>query len=214
MALALPRYCAGCGGAGFALCPSCRTLLSGPAGRHRLVPRPPGVPPIYVAARYHGPVRSTLVRWKDRGRRDLAEHLGAALSVSVLAASAHLPGGAPVSLIPIPASRAARRRRGEDVWLRVVRRAATRLQHLGVEVAVDDVLTQKRATKDQSGLNASDRAINLYDALQVIRSPRGPCLVVDDVVTTGATVAEACRVLRRAGVEVGAVAAIAGTMRR
>ncbi|KGN32339.1 hypothetical protein N802_18415 [Knoellia sinensis KCTC 19936] len=85
-------------------------------------------------------------------------------------------------------------------------------------VVVAEVLEPTRVTRDQSSLSATERATNLGGAMAV-RVRHGPvvegamCLVVDDLVTTGATLAEAARALRAAGSGHVVAAAIGATRR-
>jgi len=75
-------------------------------------------------------------------------------------------------------------------------------------------LEHRRRVADQAGLTATDRAANLTGALQARLDLHGVrVIIVDDVVTTGATLAEAARALRAAGAEVLAAAVIAATER-
>lgn len=83
-----------------------------------------------------------------------------------------------------------------------------------VSVLRGRVLEHRRRVADQSGLSAADRAANLSGALWARYDLRGlRLIVVDDVMTTGATLAEAARALRTAGAKVPAAAVIAATAR-
>jgi predicted amidophosphoribosyltransferase len=194
--LVLPRRCVGCGAAGAGLCRSCVPLE----------------PPIWVphdalavraAAPYTGAVRAALLAYKERGRRDLAGVLGELLARAVPA----LPAG-PALLVPVPSTRAASAARGGDHLLRLTRRAALLS---GVRVATG-ALRFTRAVQDSAGLGIDARSANLAGALAAGGGPAGAVAVlVDDVVTTGATLAEAHRALRAAGWPVASAAVLAAT---
>ena len=180
--------------------------------------------PAFAAARYEGTVRAALLAYKERGRQGLRHELGGALFVACLAACcvvvtgvAGVTGWPPVWLVPVPSRRATVRERGHDVVGGVARVAAAELRRVGVRAAVAPVLRHARAVVDQAGLTAGDRVANLAGALALRRPTvlRGQAvIVVDDIVTTGATATEAWRVLTTAGAVVAGVAAIAATPRR
>ncbi|GGQ50959.1 ComF family protein [Streptomyces asoensis] len=208
----LPAECGGCGSPRTVLCPRCRTAL-GAAGpfRVRPVPRPPGLPAVHAAARYADEVRAVLLAHKERGALALARPLGSALAGAVRAGLGEAgvgEGEAPrpptgVLLVPVPSARAAVRARGHDPARRIALAAAGELRRAGVPARVAAVLRQRRAVADQSGLDARGRLDNLVGALTVVpggvRVLRGgPVVLVDDVVTTGASLAEAARAVRAA----------------
>ena len=201
--LVLPRRCAGCGRPGELLCVSCRP--SGPPLRLA------GFDAVVLAAgRYEHRLRSAVLAYKERGRHELARPLAQLLAVAALLS---LRGpGAPVVLVPVPSARAAARRRGGDHVLRLARVAGARWR-----IPVEPALRLVRAVHDSAGLGAAARHANLAGAMAAARPPPSvpAALLVDDIVTTGATLHEATRALRAAGWPVlGAVALAATPLRR
>ncbi|WP_169743091.1 ComF family protein [Knoellia subterranea] len=177
----------------------------------------------WVSGEASGALRAAITAYKDEDRRDLvrplAGWLAPALSVAVASsgdARAALAGRGLV-VVPVTGSPRARRRRG-DVPLVPLVRSAVRSALWG-RVAVAPVLAPTRTTRDQSTLDAGERAANLAGAMEV-RSRGRPvvagsvCLVVDDLMTTGATFTEAARALREAGASEVIAAALGATRRR
>ncbi|XRQ11275.1 ComF family protein [Actinomadura welshii] len=226
--LILPQHCAGCGGAPVLLCDTCATPLRAPARPARTSPR--GLPPPWTVAAYEGPLRAILAAYKEHGRTALAVPLGEALATAVRAALPPTPAAAmplradrtsrpchaPPMLVWVPSSRAATRRRGHDALRGIVDVAVRRLRAEGVPVTAAAALRQRRRVADQAALTAAQRIANLEGALEV--SPRAEVagrqvVLVDDVVTTGASLAEAARALRTANAAPLAAATIATTPR-
>ncbi|MFC9885467.1 ComF family protein [Streptomyces pilosus] len=224
--LVLPAECGGCGRPRAVLCAACRTALSGAAPRRvRPVPEPAGLPPVHAAAPYADAVRAALLAHKERGALALTGPLGEALAGSVRAGlratrtrrAGHDggSGGGPVLLVPVPSARRATRARGHDPALRLAYAAAGELRRTGVPVRVLAALRQRRAVADQSGLGARQRLANLAGALTLApgcgRLLRGGRVVlVDDLMTTGASLAEAARAVRAARTGPGGGSSISG----
>lgn len=210
--LILPAECAGCGQARAVLCPECRAALTGAAPRRvRPEPAPAGLPAVHAAARYVDEVRAVLLAHKERGALALARPLGAAVAGAVrvgLGEAGEGEGegeGAPprgeVLLVPVPSAPRAVRARGHDPARRLAFAAAAELRRAGMPVRVAAVLRQRRAVADQAGLNSRQRMENLDGALAVVPGGArvlrgGPVVLVDDLVTTGASLAEAARAVR------------------
>ena len=223
--LVLPGECAGCAGdsgEGALLCPGCRLELARPARPAWPSPLPAGLPPPWAVADYDGTARGAIVAHKEEGRYALVGPLGDALARSVLAGLAVVAGADPtadVALVPVPSRRTAVRGRGQDATLRLTRRAAAAVRRAGPDVEVLPVVRTVRGVADQAGLDARERAANLHGALAVpgrlTRHVRGRVVVVvDDVITTGASIAETARALRAAGADVRCAAVVAATRRR
>lgn len=188
-------------------------------------PPPPGLlsPPVLVvaAATYDGVVRELVVGLKEHRRFAVARPLGAMLAASVAAALLELDRApTPVTLVPMPSTRAAVRHRGHDAVATLARRCAGLLRGNGVAVGVSQALRSGRGLLDQAGLSADERARNLAGGLTPRRFAaadpllRHSIVVVDDVVTTGSSAAEAVRVLTTLGHRPVAVATVAATARR
>jgi predicted amidophosphoribosyltransferase len=203
--LVLPRRCVACGALGSALCRRCT-----PAGPP--VPGPAGPVPVLAAARYADAVRAAVLAYKERGRRDLAGPLGALLAAALteLLDTGRAPPGR-LLLVPVPSSGAAVAARGGDHVLRLARRAGRRT---GLRT-VPHGLSLVRSLRDSAGLGVAERAANLDRAMVAARPVGGAAAVlVDDIVTTGATLREAARALADAGWPVVGAAVVAATPRR
>ena len=200
--LVLPRICAGCSRPGSRLCARCSGLLTLP---RLATPRrfPAGFPPTVAAGAYAGPVRPAVVAFKERGRAELARPLGAALALAVAAVVAGLPdagGRAPVLLVPVPSSAQALRTRGRDHVRELAGRAVAELRAVGVPASEARLLRRRGRAGDSAGLSAAARRANLAGtfAPRGRRAPVQPeavLVLVDDVVTSGATLTEAAAVL-------------------
>ncbi|WP_418957374.1 ComF family protein [Streptomyces tritici] len=201
--LVLPVACGGCGSPRTPLCAPCARMLHGePARRVRPSPEPPGLPAVHAAAPYEGAVRAVLLAHKERGALGLAGPLGTALAGAVRAAAepCAAAGARPLLLVPVPSSRRAVRARGHDPTRRIALAAAALLRRSGRPARVLPVLRQCREVADQSGLGARARSANLRGALEVVPGGerllgQGPVVLVDDLMTTGASLTEAARAL-------------------
>ncbi|MEU4016308.1 phosphoribosyltransferase family protein [Microbacterium sp. NPDC028030] len=157
--------------------------------------------PVLAAFAFEGVAARCIRRLKGEGATVLARPLGSALA-TVLA-----PVATPATwVVPVPTARAAFRRRGYRVPELLIHRAGLSPQR---------VLSVVTASVDQRGLGASARAANVRDTMRARRRGDGAAaVIVDDVVTTGATLDEAARALDVAGFRVTAAVALAATPRR
>jgi predicted amidophosphoribosyltransferase len=162
----------------------------------------PGVP-VFVLGRYAGARRQAIVAVKERGRADLVGPLGAALRIGLvrLVAWGVVPGS--LVLVPAPTRATSARRRGGDPVARMAKLAA------GPDGVVVEALRMRAFTRDSVGLSAAERQRNVAGRVRLRRPVEGEVVLIDDVVTTGATAAESVRVLQTAGAHVAAVVAIA-----
>ncbi len=188
--------------------------------------------PVVAAGLYGGVVARALLAFKNAGHTDLARPLAAALGGALLAACADLPEGHCL-LVPVPTRGRSLRRRGYDplgLLLVGLRRrgelpAGSHLarpvghRHPGLRTGRRPggfpwIAVARRG--GQKGLGRRGRQENVARSMHVRRRYRGRlegvhCLVVDDVLTTGATVAEVVRALRAEGAAVAGAVVLAAT---
>ncbi len=198
--LLLPPRCPGCGREGELLCPPCRSALE------RRLDEPPGVPlgmpaamphgllQLEWCATYSGPVRQALQSLKYAGERRLVAPLGAALAERWRRAGR---GGDSVTWVPVHPDR--RRDRGFD-------QAQELAQAMGSSLGLPAIgsLERRRRTVAQHALGRDERASNVGGVFGVIPSVQPPVagrwfVVVDDILTTGATLSDCARALLGAG---------------
>lgn len=157
----------------------------------------------YCAYRYSYPVDHLIRALKYRGRLAYARVLGKLLAQS-LAAGRVAPW--PEILIPVPLAAQRFRERGFNQAIEVGVEVA---KHLRIPMR-NDLLVRQRPTSEQAGLDRIGRRKNVRGAFAMqAKLPAKHVGIVDDVITTGSTVNEIAKVLRRAGaqrIEVWAVA--------
>ncbi len=195
--LLLPQPCAGCEGPSGPLCTDCLTALW--CRPHRCAPRP-GCPPVWAAGPYAGRHRGILLAYKEGGADALAAPLGGRLAAAYTASGLASPD---TLLVPVPGRGPPR-----DPRAPVTRLARACLAEAGGANAgrVAPLLRYRGRPRRQAGLGRAARLANRTGVLVADRAPagvpgtaRGAAVVVDDVLTTGATVAEATRALRAGG---------------
>lgn len=196
-AVLLPVDCAGCGAEDRSLCSRCASgLVAEPTMRMTT-----GGLPVVTALSYEGAVRRIILAFKEQHRTDVATALSAPLATAIRRCLA----AGPAELVAVPTSRAAYRRRGYDPVALLLRRAGAPPLR---------VLDSLGTTASQKTLDAAGRAANLRGAFAARGSLAGRrLLLVDDVLTTGATLDEAAQALRAAGGEVVGAATLAFTKR-
>ena len=131
-------------------------------------------------------LRQVIHHFKYNDRVSLARPLGRALKACLEA-----DGFGADRVVPVPLYRKRERQRGYN-------QAALLAARLGLDVQ-PDVIRRRKNTESQTGLTRAQRIKNVRSAFECRKSVDGPVLIVDDVQTTGATINEVAKALKRAG---------------
>ena len=206
--LVLPLECGGCGAPSTRWCEACtRELALGPDAPRVVSPRIDPQVPVFALGRYAGARRQAIIAMKERGRTDLSSPLAQALALGLHRLLSWGLLDLPLMVIPAPTRRSAARRRGGDPVTRMATLATAGHPHIGVVRA----LRMKALTRDSAGLGSAARERNIAGRVRLTgRLPaNAEVLLIDDIVTTGATACESVRILQSAGARVSAVLAVA-----
>lgn len=223
--LILPQACAGCAAERVRLtagvCAHCAARLEALRPfRTAPVPPPPGMPSCVAVGPYEGALRGVLLAYKERGRHRLAGPLGMLLATAVARLA---PRGVPVVLIPVPSTAAAARERHGDHMARLAAHAVRCLRAAGWDAELSRHL-RALPRADSASLTPAERAAAAENSLRIRRArigvpwrrtpPKGTLVVVDDIVTTGATLAAVAGRLKGANMQVAGAAVLAATQLR
>ena len=164
---------------------------------------------------YEGGLRDLIHLLKYHGVRPAANVLGRMLAEVI----GHLEfafGSAKIAVVPVPLFPAKLKQRGfnqSELAAKIALKLIPSRERYGLET---DVLQRIRETQSQTGLTRHQRRENLRGAFRIMYPGKisgGEVLLVDDVFTTGTTVSECARVLRRAGAARVWVATVARTLK-
>jgi predicted amidophosphoribosyltransferase len=204
--LVLPLECGGCGAPATRWCAACAAELAvQPDQPHLISPRVDPQVPVFALGRYAGARRQAILALKEHGRRDLAPPLAHALATGMHRLLSWGMVDTPLTLVPAPTRRLAARRRGGDPVARIAALAVA----AHPDMTVVPGLRMRALARDSVGLGTAAREHNIAGRVVLRRRPHTDVVIVDDIVTTGATARESARMLSAAGVRVVAVLALA-----
>lgn len=206
--LVLGRACLACQAPGPSLCVACLTAVEqrpSPAEEHLGDPSAPVT--LHYTLPYRGLGSALVLSFKEHGDRSLQRPLGHLLALAVSRALPQTEQLSCSSAVLVPVPNHARPRRGFDALGSLVTNALADLHQRGVRAIALPALVHRRAHVPLKRLGRLERWQAVRHSMAVDepvldRFPAGPVILVDDVVTTGATLLEAARALRASGVPV------------
>ena len=186
--LLFPTRCYGCNAIGISICSNCRREWH----PHYYLTHIGGLR-VNSAVLYSPTASKIILAAKEHGLKGADELIIDAI-VHVLSRTNFDKYN--VRLVPIPSSAINRRRRGRSFIPDICNEISVR-----TSIPIIPALTILKKVKDQSTLSAAARAKNMHGAFGIAENiyPRGDLILIDDVVTTGATVSEAARALNSHG---------------
>ena len=168
------------------------------------------------AGTYAPPLSNVIIAFKDRGQWILRPYLAGLLARSLahlVLTSSSTPADHPLLVVPIPSSAAAVRHRNSDVIAELAGSATAILRTAGLNVVTRKLLRMRGHHRDQLGLTRRERKQNMVDAFFVepAHCSSADVILVDDVVTTGATLHAAYTALIHRGLIVHGAAVLASS---
>lgn len=213
--LIYPTQCLGCYKGSSSLCDDCALYWTYQPSIVQKIPFP-----MYAIAPYSMEVSRVVLLAKENGNVQAQSMLATAIAQSL--ASATPQNFKECFLVPIPSKRSSIRRRGEKFLIPILSEV-TKIMSSKSEThySVAEILEIQRSVRDQSGLTSKERVANMKSAYRVklpVKSEKNfaanPVIIVDDVITTGSTMASAYRALKERNLTVIAGAAACASSAR
>ena len=190
--LIYPSICLVCQKSHHLICPSCISTWQQPikTGQIKNIP-------IYFSTYYNNESAKIILSAKENGNAVARHLLANALSNAIERVISDFKLQESITLITIPSRKSAIRKRGRDHINQLAAEVISLVNIDGVEISNLNMLRLNKSIEDQSKLNKGERAANLSGAYLAI-SPETPpknLIIIDDLITTGASVQEAVRAL-------------------
>ena len=200
--LIYPEICLCCGKNGAKICDECsRYWLAKPNGSK--------VENIWLffVATYDEATSQVILAAKEAGNKDAVRLIAKSIASSISFAILNLGISQPINLVTIPSQLSAIRRRGRDHIKDLAQEVIIQLNQQKIKTNHLPILKPIKKIKDQSDLNGLQRKENMSHAFTVKSSPisQSTVILIDDLVTTGASIQEGVRALAEAKITVDAV---------
>ena len=199
--LVFTKVCISCAAPEYWLCPSCLSAWNTSVKKNFIDGKP-----IYFKSDYTSKTASVILAAKEGNNLNAIELLASAISQSIAFSIAELRISSEITLITIPSAPSAIRRRGRDHIKTLAEYVQKDLQLISIKAQYAPILFQKKSIKDQSQLSSQQRMENTKGkfAVKSCEIPQGAVYLIDDLITTGASMLEGVRALSEAKITIAA----------
>ena len=200
--LIYPNICICCGKTGAIVCPNCSEYWLANPKKSKVDGNI-----LFFVTTYNEITSPVILAAKEAGNADSVELIARSIASSISFAILNLGISQPINLVTIPSQLSAIRRRGRDHIKDLVQEVITQLNEQNIDAIYLPILKPMKKSKDQSNLNGLERKENMSNAFIVKSSPisQSAVILIDDLVTTGASIQEGVRALAEAKITVDAV---------
>jgi predicted amidophosphoribosyltransferase len=197
--LVFTKLCISCAAPGYWLCPSCLSAWNTSVKKNSIDGKP-----IYFKSDYTSKTASVILAAKEGNDLNAIALLASAISQSIAFSIADLRLSEVITLITIPSAPSAIRRRGQDHINTLAKYVQRDLQQKSITAYYAPILFQKKSIRDQSQLSSQQRMENTKGkfAVKSCEIPQGAVYLIDDLITTGASMLEGVRALSEAKITI------------
>ena len=200
--LIYPNICLSCGKTGAKICHNCSKYWLAKPNKSKIENNY-----LFFAATYDESTSPIILAAKESGSREAVKLIARSIACSISFAISNLDISKPINLITIPSQLSAIRKRGRDHIKDLVLEVIIQLDQQNIDAIYLPILKPIKKIKDQSNLNGLQRKENMSHAFIAKSSPisQSAVILIDDLVTTGASVQEGVRALAEAKITIDAV---------
>jgi ComF family protein len=200
--LIYPNICLCCGKTGVKICHNCSKYWLANPNKSKAENNC-----LFFVTTYDETTSPIILAAKESGNREAIKLIARSITSSISFAILNLGIAQPINLVTIPSQLSAIRRRGRDHIKDLVQEVITQLHNQNINAIYLPILKPIKKIKDQSDLNGLQRKENMSHAFIVKSSPisQSAVILIDDLVTTGASIHEGVRALSEAKITVDAV---------
>jgi predicted amidophosphoribosyltransferase len=200
--LIYPNICLCCGKTGAKVCHNCSKYWLANPNKSKVESND-----LFFVTTYDESTSPIILAAKELGNREALKLIAISITSSICFAILNLGIAQPINLVTIPSQLSAIRRRGRDHIKDLVQEVIIQLRHQNIDAIYLPILKPIKKIKDQSDLDGLQRKENMSHAFIVKSSPisQSAVILIDDLVTTGASIQEGVRALAEAKITIDAV---------